>query len=188
MQKVLTLCGLLMIVSGCQPAPMTQYQQPAALPKPTPHIENGFYTRAYDDGSGSVHINPDDYKDGWSISCHIDKMNDKRKCLIRYAIVNEGGPEVIYGHSASPQWVCIQDHDFPGRTGMIRIDKNAPIRTDEEGCVPASKILPKMKSGTTIYTRYVKWPYDYDRDSEYPLAGFSQALKVVEDIRNGKVY
>src|SRR3546814_8093022 len=69
------------------------------------------------------------------------------------------------GSASTVQSVCIMGHDFPGRRGAIRVDKNAPFATSEGGCVSSPMLLKQMMTGNKAAVRSVKWPNDYDVDA-----------------------
>ena len=136
---------------------------------------DGLPYRIYADGSGSVgHINE---KPSWSIDCKKDAMTDKRNCS-----VSASEPPLFVSFSEqSPVWVCIVGHDFPGRTGAIRIDGGTPMSTDKDGCVPGS-VAARLSKSKTVALRYVHWPYSYDRDVAGDLTGLSSALDLARFI------
>lgn len=146
----------------------------------TETVENGIYVRTYPGGSGSVSTSSSLLDDNWSFNCKTDAMSDKRDCTVT---TKTGGPFIDYGSSTSPETVCIMGHDFPGRAGMMRIDGNPPIATDDEGCVPASRIVSQMMKGKTLTTRRVTWPYDYTRDDTMPLAAFPKLIEVIKRVQ-----
>lgn len=154
--------------------------QPSAAPLgKAEYVKDGFLIRQYPDGSGSVAIGEEYDAHRWSYNCRIDKMTDKRACYISATL---GGPFISYSSGRYPTFVCILGHDFPGRTGMIRVDANAPIETSSEGCVPASDILEQMKNGQNFITRSYRWPRDWSVDSETSLSGLSLVLEVVDGL------
>src|SRR3546814_15555887 len=69
------------------------------------------------------------------------------------------------GSATTVQSVCIMGHDFPGRRGAIRVDKNAPFATSEGGCVSSPILLKQMMTGNKAAVRSVKWPNDYEVDA-----------------------
>ncbi|WP_188825100.1 hypothetical protein [Brucella endophytica] len=181
--RLLSIGAISLAFSGCQTQPSWTPPPPRQLAQaPFPSAPDGFFVTKYPDGSGWVGRSPDILADHWSIDCAIDQMADKRKCSITS---KSGGPFIYYGFSSSPQSVCILGHDFPGRSGQIRIDKGAPITTDTDGCVPASRVIGQMKTGTTFLSRWVKWPYDYSRDDSVSLDGLNKAMSVVAEIQKG---
>ncbi len=195
--------GIALIVAGC-----VQPQRPAKMSGPFPTkpaeqpVDNPWYPgetkvvqdligkvtvsrqgitpsgstyRYYSDGSGSV----TNGAASWSLSCKVDKISDQKKC----EITNHHADLFInYGSSPSPRWICSIQHDFPGRTGAIRVDGNKAMTTDTDGCVPGSRIS-QFLAGKSVTVRSVKWPYDYDRDSTGPLTGLKDAMDLVTHIR-----
>lgn len=157
---------------------------PTSLPEKSQFVRDGYLISRYRDGSGRVSIG-NGYRDhGWSYDCRVDKMTDQRACSISSKI---GGPFISYLSGRHPVTVCIMGHDFPGRRGMLRIDKNSPIETDHEGCVPSRQILEQMKSGRTLITRSYRWPRDWSVDEEMSLGGLQQVLDVVDEVLSGNV-
>lgn len=142
--------------------------------------EDGFYVAEYHDGTATVALGPTYSADRWKIDCSVDAMADKRECSIYF---KQGGPFVFYGFSSKPQSICISGHDFPGRTGQIRIDDRKPLTTDKDGCISASRVLDQMTSGTMFISRSYHWPYDYPVDERVSLFGLTKALAVVDRIR-----
>jgi hypothetical protein len=161
------------------PDPLKTKLDAALRPDP-----DGFVVRVYDDGSGSVSRSGDVLKPHWSISCAIDKMSDKRQCNTSNGI---GGLFLSYGEDSTPQHICVLGQDYPGRTAEIRIDKDAPITTNREGCLPAGRILKRLREGSTLLTRRTVWPYDWGVDKETSLDGFNKALEVIDRIKAGSI-
>lgn len=106
-------------------------------------------------------------------------MNDKRKCT---ATSYKANLMIFYGFSATPQSVCILGHDFPGRTGAIRVDGGAPVPTNTDGCAPAS-LAAQLASGSSVTTRRVEWPYDYSRDETASIQGAGETMQLITFIR-----
>lgn len=113
----------------------------------------------YADGSagldaGDVH---------WSIDCKIDKISDDLSCSIT------GGSNydffIAVGSTGDAILLCALGHDFPGRTGAIRFDKNQSLETDEKGCVDGKEVR-SMALASSAVTRTWKWPYDWPVDRE----------------------
>lgn len=145
-------------------------------------VEDGLVVKRFQDGSGSVAMSDDVMAERWSIDCGIDAMTDKRDCNFYN---KTGGIFVYYGNSATPLEVCVFGHDFPGRTGQIRVDSNPPLTTNRDGCVAASRVLAQLRAGSTVTTRRYDWPYDYPVDGTSSLAGFNKTLEVIAEIRAG---
>lgn len=113
------------------------------------------------------------HSDLWALYCDKDSVDDKISCDIR---MPQGGIQVIYLDSKTPLEVCISQHDFPGRRGAIRIDRNKSFTTDESGCVPAKAIIAQLRNGKTVLARRYEWPYDYGQDTTSTLEGMKEAL------------
>lgn len=113
------------------------------------------------------------HSDLWTLYCEKDSVDDKIGCDIR---MPQGSVHVIYLDSKTPIEVCVSQHDFPGRRGAIRIDRNKSFTTDESGCVPAKAIITQLKSGKTVLARRYEWPYDYGQDTTSTLEGMKEAL------------
>lgn len=140
---------------------------------------DGLKYTMYPDGSGSIANPAGDILNGWSIDCQKDAMNDRRDCSLTS---HEARIFISYDFGASPRWVCLLGHDFPGRTGEIRVDKSRSQRTDTDGCVTGTYVAEMVK-GTTVTTRLVKWPYDYSNDGTGSLQGLPSALGLITFIR-----
>lgn len=137
---------------------------------------SGFAYSIYQDGSAALETPTRT----WSITCKSDAMTDARQCSL-YS-TDDPSFMIFYASSTIPQSVCIVGHDFPGRNGGIRIDKNDAHTTDQQGCVDAS-IIQELTAGTTITTRAFKWPYDYPVDRTGSLQGLPIAMALVNFIQ-----
>lgn len=179
MSKRITLFSGLLLLLAAASAQSQEHDERSKVWTP-----DGYFITKHPDGSGSVSRSENFSDERWLIDCRIDQMNDKRKCKI-YS--KDGGPFIYYGFSKEPESICIIGHNFPRRTGQIRIDKGDPITTDNEGCVPASRILDQMKTGSSFRSRWVEWPRDFSRDSEISLDGLNKAMSVVTEIQQGNV-
>lgn len=140
--------------------------------------EIGAKYRLYSDGSGRVHLG-DGPVEGWSIGCETDKITDERRCSITSY---DAGILVGYTGQGEPRFACVVKHDFPGRVGALRVDRNEPIITNREGCIAGGKLrrfLAQMRSGSSTVARSVQWPYDYNRDAtadDTPLFRYAEEL------------
>jgi hypothetical protein len=108
-----------------------------------------------------------------------DKISDKRKCNI---MPTDADILIDYQASSVPQQVCILGRDFPWRVGVIRVDKNAPVTTNRDGCVGGS-FAAQLRKGSEVTIRAVKWPYDYNRDKTSSVAGLVDAMDLVAHIQ-----
>jgi hypothetical protein len=106
-------------------------------------------------------------------------MTDKRNCKLT---LHEARIFIYYGTSASPQSVCILGHDFPGRSGAIRVDTSPPVQTDRDGCAPG-RLAAAIAAGSMVTTRRVEFPYDYNADQTSSTAGAKAAMELVAFIR-----
>ena len=139
----------------------------------------GFAYDYFRDGSGGVRKSGATFSGGWTINCEKDAMNDRRNCRISST---DNRIMILYDFSSAPKFVCIVGHDFPGRTGQIRVDANKPVTTDTDGCVGAAYVA-QLTKGSMVPTRRVERPYDYGQDDSGPLAGLPDAVDLVSFIR-----
>lgn len=114
--------------------------------------------------------------------CSKDRVTDKTTCrmnVLPQGLRNAGGLYQTVDKSGTVLSSCIIGHDFPGRSGFIRVDGNSAITTDRDGCIygaAARRLEAQLRSGSTLITRRVEWPYDYHKDKEMLIGGsFSAA-------------
>ena len=65
---------------------------------------------------------------------------------------------------------------YPGSNSAIKIDGNTSY-SGKEGIINpyyAGLIVKQMKGGKKAVIRYREWPYDYNKDSEVDLTGFTK--------------
>lgn len=146
------------------------------------HEHDGLHFRVFADGSGSVALGPGVQAFRWWIDCRVDAMDDRRHCYLS----SMDGLFISFGATDRPTQVCVSGHDFPGRTAMIRIDRNPPITTSERGCVAAETIMPQLLAGAEVTTRRVRWPRDFNVDTTTTLEGLSAALGLIARILNNE--
>ena len=115
----------------------------------------------------------------WSISCKTDTMTDERNCSI--FSTETDNKLFIYMKKSKVSDICIMSHDFPYRTGAIRIDKNKPIKTNYGGCINGNYIN-KFYSAQNVSLRYYKWPDDYPRDRTHSIDGLKEAVNLAQFI------
>lgn len=138
----------------------------------------GLAYRYYNDASGGVQMlkgaSIADTEQEWSFSCDVDQMTDARSCSITHQQLF-----IEYAEGGRLREICIIGHDFPGRTGAIRIDTAEPIRVPTSGCLvgdSARSVAARLRGAERVVTRRVEWPYDYYRDSASDYArGFRLA-------------
>lgn len=136
----------------------------------------------FNDGAGHVApISPKNVIDKWNFSCPIDDITDKVKCELKSRDANI---VIFFNPNLTPITICIIGHDFPGRTGAIRVDKNKAIRTNTDGCIAASRIYKQMLAGKETTVRMVTWPDDYNRDTSNSLSGFPESVQLWKFVRD----
>lgn len=112
----------------------------------------------------------------WTLDCSKDAMSDQRNCALHAGAGN--GVFIYFSPSGEPQTFCVFGHNFPGRSGAVRMDSGSPVLTDDRGCIPASRVVPKMLSASSVTTRRVEWPNDWNVDTTTSLAGFSRSVEL----------
>lgn len=127
---------------------------------------------------------------GWGIECPIDAMSDRRRCSFTFRNPMPGESEwpalfVNYLETNAPQLVCVAGHDHSGKVAMIRVDKNEPVATWENGCIGADDILPELMSGETVTVRAYRYPHNNPDDNRHSLVGFAKTIEVVSRIIDG---
>jgi hypothetical protein len=113
----------------------------------------------------------------WLGGCSTDKLTDKDECkinIIPQARKINGGLHQSVSRDGDIKYACILGHDFPGRRGMIRIDGNPAIETNNDGCVSGRKatdLQSQLIAGSLLITRRVEWPYSGSVDKEMIISG-----------------
>lgn len=105
----------------------------------------------------------------WDVSCRKDVFNGKKICS-----VSKSGLMVLFidGRFA----IGVGSHHYPGSNSAIKIDDNVPY-SGKEGLINpfyANLIIKQMKDGKKAVIRYREWSYDYNKDTEVDLAGFTK--------------
>ncbi|MCF5868314.1 hypothetical protein [Aeromonas veronii] len=155
-------------------------------------IETGTYEGVkyriyFADGSGTIQGMPtntldyvgDQYGSNWSTQCQFDEIDDTHWCSLnkedlQIGIWKDGTPFVSVGHS-----------HYPNSNIAIRVDKSKPVTASEKNGFTkdqSAKIIQQMKVGSTIVTRYQKWPYQTNIDTSMQLFGFQQAWTILQKI------
>jgi hypothetical protein len=111
----------------------------------------------------------------WSGSCKRDAMSDVMECQL----TNMDNRLFISFTGSEPRRIGVIGHDFPGRTGAIRVDRKPARSTDTDGFVPATQLLPELLKGQSVTVRYYKWPYDYAKDEAHPIGPLRDALDLL---------
>ena len=126
------------------------------------------------------------FEDKWNFHIKIDEMTDEQRITVRryaYRFTEEFG-EIKMGHKIKLflnltykdyELLCVSGHDFPGMTGMIRVDKNPAIETKEDGCLKLSKALDgQLRSGSKLTIRGSKFPSRSPKTRVIDLGGYSE--------------
>lgn len=145
--------------------------------------KTGLHYFIYGDGTGTISRTEDTFSSKlWAVNCRIDAMNDRKDC----EIFGQSSPLLIdYRLSDRPSLICVQGHDFPGRTALIRVDGSAPIRTGENGCVTATRdLVERIRNAHMVSTRKVHWPYDQNMDEQRETVGLGDAMDLLSYIRD----
>lgn len=150
-------------------------------------LEGVKYRIHFSDGSGTVQGLPtstldydrDKYGTNWSMSCKLDKMDDTHWCSLdredlRVGIWKDGTPFVSVGNS-----------HYPGSNIVVRVDKNEPITASEKTGFTKTQsleIIGQLKKGSSVLTRYQKWPYQSNKDKSTELFGFLQVWAILQKL------
>lgn len=107
----------------------------------------------------------------WSISCSKDKFNGSKVCSLS-KLHNAVMVNIINGKYS----VYVGGNHYPRTQSVIKIDYNNPIYGYEGSSQTPQKVIEQMKNGRIAYTRYKEWPYEYNKDGEVDLIGFTEAF------------
>lgn len=108
---------------------------------------------------------------GWDVSCKKDVFNGSKVCS-----VSRDGLMVLYINGVYA--VSVGRNHYPGTGSAIKVDDNVHY-TGKEGIINpmySNLIIKQMREGKKAVIRYREWPYDYNRDSEVDLTGFTKKL------------
>jgi hypothetical protein len=109
----------------------------------------------------------------WLFYCGpVDPKTDVKTCAV---FDDNIGLSVVFekkSASTAAQAICLFEGNFNfGRRGMIRIDDQKAIESDQGGCIDPKEILPQLRTGKRLHTRI------YERlDREGSLDGFAAAM------------
>lgn len=107
----------------------------------------------------------------WSIGCSKDKFNGSKVCSLS-KLHNDVMVNIINGKYS----VYVGGNHYPRTQSAIKIDDNNPIYGYEGSSQAPQKVIEQMKNGRIAYTRYKEWPYEYNKDGEVDLIGFTEAF------------
>jgi TonB family protein len=111
----------------------------------------------------------------WSLTCSIDRMNDKPRCKLQ-----RGDLTII--KSPAGLFITVGSDHYPGTAISIRLDESAAISAPAgEGFSRqrAALLLGQLKRATTVTTRYQEWPYRAFKDNSFSLFGAAEAIDLL---------
>jgi hypothetical protein len=126
------------------------------------------------------------FEDFWNFHIKIDEMTDEQSISVKkYAYYlseqfgerSVGSEMILYLDLTDKdyEFLCVLGHDFPGMTGMIRVDKTPAIETRENGCLQLTKDLDsQLRSGSKITIRGSNFPYKSPITRVIDLGGYSE--------------
>ncbi len=133
--------------------------------------------------------------DQWSFRIKLDEMTDEQKITVgrnAYAISEQFGEMQLEAsislflilNDKDNEYLCVLGHDFPGMTGMVRVDKAPPLETEENGCMELTKDLDnQLRSGSKITIRGSKFPYRGAETHEINLGGYAEVTDLLRSRR-----
>lgn len=136
------------------------------------------------------------FKDSWSFRIKNDEMSDEQIITVsRQPYKMSKDFEEIQLKSGIYLWInlskkgeeilCVAGHDFPGKKAMIRVDSNALIETNVNGCLFLNESLDsQMKAGIKITIRGYNWPYDGAETFEINLGGYTKTMDFLRGQRS----
>ena len=138
---------------------------------------NGLFYRYFADGSGSISVGQNILSESlWSFRCRTDAMTDQRSCSFN----DPAAGIAVLALTDDQRSICAVQHDYPGRKAMVRVDKLEPIDLGTSGCQPISDVLMgELRNGAEIAVRAYHWPYDFPKDMRVTLAGFNEAMSLL---------
>ena len=149
-------------------------------------IVNGVhYDFYYTDGSGTfagmignVGKYDEPVRSNWDVGCKKDPVNDTKYCHMHIKDL------WIYVYPKKRTVLSIGYEHYPWSTVTIRIDGEAPISTNanSDGNYPiqiSARIVQRLKSATSVTTRYMKWPYKHWVDTTWDLYGFNETFEYI---------
>lgn len=149
-------------------------------------VLNGIhYKFYYTDGSGTFAGRQGDVggimeptNSNWTVECSKDAITDRKMCRMRMRDL------WIYVYPGGRATLSVGAEHFPGTTVTVRIDQTTPTTTDAKrdgdfDFQTSARILSRLKNGTTLTTRYMRWPYRTWEDHTWELYGFEEALMYI---------
>ena len=119
----------------------------------------------YPDSSIHAHYNFEPQT--WWVNCHKKKFDNMKVCSM-----SEGDLWVFLINGRYS--VSVGSDHYPRSKGGLRIDNSSAIYGYEGELPKPLNIIERLKKGKVAYTRYQKWPYEYNKDGEVSLKGFTK--------------
>ena len=118
----------------------------------------------------------------WSIGCRKDKMDGRKLCYVAR------GDLWIFLYQGGRESVSVGTSHYPSSLTSIRIGARRFDTTDGEGFFQQRALIPALKDGTIVVTRFMKWPYKHWVDDEFKLHGAQASLKIARWLlKNGDI-
>lgn len=108
----------------------------------------------------------------WKYNCEKDRFTNAKSCFLFNKDLS-----IIYLNGEFG--VMVGGDHFPGSMGSLKIDNNQTLNAREGRFLTnanALNIINQLKNGKIAYTRYKKWPHEYNIDNEVKLDGFRKAV------------
>lgn len=114
-----------------------------------------------------IHAYAKSKESSWLISCEKKKFDNMKICHMNqgdlWVFLINGKYSVDIGHN-----------HYPRTNGGLRIDNGSPVYGYEGDLPKPLSIIERLKKGKVAYTRYQEWPYQYNKDGEVSLIGFTE--------------
>jgi hypothetical protein len=122
---------------------------------------------------------------GWLVSCHIDRMSDRRLCHAAR------GDLLVALEQGGMAYVAIPRTDgdrYPGSSISVRLDTRPALSTDKSAWLGAEArgIVTRMCRAKRIATRYTNWPWNRYVDNEFSLRGFCDVWGYLQKAINAR--
>lgn len=103
----------------------------------------------------------------WEVGCRADGMTDETTCTVRNRHAKDA--LLVVATKGRASFMLVGDK-YPGEPMAVRVDQHSPIRFDEvlRGA-QAAKFQQQLRSGETVQTRFVSWPYGTNTDRKMPV-------------------
>lgn len=103
----------------------------------------------------------------WNISCKKDVFDNSKYCLLYK-------DDLHVSLSNGRYFITIGTNHFPRSRSALKVDKNQTIYGHEGSIKNPVIVIEQLKKGSIAYTRFMKWPYEYNQDGEVDLTDFNE--------------